>query len=86
MRSWEGNARRYRGGGRGKENVLTAEVFYPLHFLPRAVFLGEIIAAAHGANRARARVIAEVEAATFSPFPAMFSLGTPASGSNQMSS
>lgn len=22
--SWEGNAKKYRGGGRGKENVLTA--------------------------------------------------------------
>ena len=67
--SWEGNARKYRDGGRGKENVLTAEVFYPLSFLPRAVFLGEIIAGAHGADAARRRVIAEVEEAAVSVLP-----------------
>lgn len=64
--SWEGNARKYRGGGRGKENVLTAEVFYPLSFLPRAAFLGEVIAQAHGADAARRRVVAEIEDAQIS--------------------
>ena len=67
--SWEGNATKYRGGGRGKENVLTAEVFYPLHFLPRSAFLGEILTGAHGADVARGRVIAEVEEAEVSLLP-----------------
>lgn len=64
--SWEGNARKYRGGGRGKENVLTAEVFYPLSFLPRTAFLGEVVAHAHGADAARGRVTAEIEDAQIS--------------------
>ena len=55
--SGEGNARRCQDGGRGKENVLTAEEFYPLDFLPRAVFLGRIVARAHGADAIRQRVI-----------------------------
>lgn len=67
--SWEGNARKYRGGGRGKENVLTAEVFYPLDFLPRAAFLGQIVASAHGADAARRSLIAEVEDAMVSVLP-----------------
>lgn len=67
--SWEGNARKYHDGGRGKENVLTAEVFYPLDFLPRAPFLGRILAGAHGANAVRQRVIAEIENATISFLP-----------------
>lgn len=41
--SWEGNARKYRGGGRGLENVLTAEVFQALDFLPRDAFLGRVL-------------------------------------------
>jgi hypothetical protein len=64
--SWEGNAKKYRGGGRGKENVLTAEVFYPLSFLPRAAFLGEVVTQAHGADAARRRVAAEIEDAQIS--------------------
>jgi len=67
--SWEGNARKYRGGGRGKENVLTAEVFYPLNVLPRAWFLGQVIAGARGADGARQRVIAEIERAEVSVLP-----------------
>lgn len=67
--SWEGNAKKYRGGGRGKENVLTAEVFYPLSFLPRAWFMGELIAGAHGAENARQRVIAEIEQSEVSLLP-----------------
>ena len=38
--SWEGNAWKYREGGLGLENVLTAEVFQALDFLPREAFLG----------------------------------------------
>lgn len=44
--SWEGNARKYRGGGRGLENVLTVEVFQALDFLPREVFLASVLQAA----------------------------------------
>lgn len=46
--SWEGNARTYRDGGRGLENVLTFEVFQALDFLPRTPFLGRIIRNAEG--------------------------------------
>lgn len=67
--SWEGNARKYRGGGRGRENVLTAEVFYPLDFLPRAPFLGKVVAGAKGADAARRRVVAEIEEVTVSLLP-----------------
>ena len=67
--SWEGNAKKYRGGGRGIENVLTAEVFTSLDFLPRAAFLGEVIASAQGADAARAQLVAEVEKATVSALP-----------------
>lgn len=67
--SWEGNARKYRGSGRGRENVLTAEVLSPLDFLPRATFLGEVVARAQGADAARRRVVAEIEEATVSLLP-----------------
>jgi hypothetical protein len=67
--SWEGNAKKYRGGGRGKENVLTAEVFYPLSLLPRSWFLGQVIAGAHGAQTARQRVVDEIEEAEVSLLP-----------------
>jgi len=48
--SWEGNARKYRQGGKGFENVLTAEVFQALDFLPRSSFLGRIIATLEGGD------------------------------------
>ena len=67
--SWEGNAKKYRGGGRGKENRPNSEVFYPLSFLPRAAFLGEVVARAHWADAARSRVIAEIEDALTSLLP-----------------
>lgn len=59
--SWEGNARKYRGGGVGKENVLTTEVFSALDFLPRNAFLGAVIGAAVGAGEARAALIEDIE-------------------------
>ena len=62
--SWEGHERiksAYRAGGRGQENVLAAEVLMPLDFLPRTSFLGEVLSAAHGADRARAAAAADVE-------------------------
>lgn len=68
--SWEGKSvRRYRLGGQGLENVLTAEALQALDFLPRATFLGRVVAAAHGADRARARVIAEIEEAKIDLLP-----------------
>jgi len=60
--SWEGRrARQYRQGGRGKENVLSAQVLQALDLLPRTAFLGRVIHEAHGADEARARVVKEVE-------------------------
>jgi hypothetical protein len=60
--SWAGSSiRGYRQGGRGYENVLTAEVLGALDFLPRTRFLGAVISAAHGADRARQQLIAELE-------------------------
>jgi hypothetical protein len=41
--SWEGNAAKYRGGGVGKENVLTVEVFQALDHLPRPHFLAPVL-------------------------------------------
>ncbi len=62
--SWEGNARKYCGGGIGKENVLTTEVFSALDFLPRTAFLGAVLATASGASQARAALIDQIEAGT----------------------
>lgn len=60
--SWDGQrVRAYRDGGRGRENVLTAEVLSPLSYLPRDRFLGEVLRSAHGATDACAGVAAEIE-------------------------
>lgn len=59
--SWEGNARTYREGGKGRENVLTAETFQALDFLPRTHFLGEIVGSMQGADEARAIMLSEIE-------------------------
>lgn len=68
--SWEGaTVRAYRDGGRGRENVLTAEVFLPLSYLPRSAFLGEILRSAHGSEPARARAVAEIEQADLTLLP-----------------
>jgi hypothetical protein len=41
--SWEGaRVREYRDGGRGRENVLTAEVLGALSYLPRSTFLAAV--------------------------------------------
>jgi hypothetical protein len=62
--SWEGRSvRGYRGGGRGRENVLTAEVMTALDFLPRASFLGAVLDNAQGADAARAVLASEIEEA-----------------------
>lgn len=68
--SWEGNARKYRQGGRGFENVLTAEAFQALDFLPRSSFLGRIIASLEGGDPETLRLLSEqIEHTTFSLLP-----------------
>jgi hypothetical protein len=68
--SWEGKTVKwYRLGGQGMENVLTAEALQALDFLPRTMFLGRVIAAAHGADQARQRVIDEIESARVDLLP-----------------
>ena len=68
--SWEGRrSRMYRQGGRGLENVLTAQVLQALDLLPRTAFLGRVIRDAHGADAARARVAGEVEDLTVAFLP-----------------
>jgi hypothetical protein len=68
--SWRGETiRDYRNGGRGYENVLTAEVLQGLDFLPRSNFLGKVIANSTGADKARALLALEVEDALFTLLP-----------------
>lgn len=68
--SWAGSSiRRLRNGGRGDENVLTAEVMLLLSLLPRTAFLGGVLAAAHGAEKTRALLDASLEQATVQMFP-----------------
>lgn len=68
--SWEGRTvKRYRYGGRGFENVLTAEVLLPLGYLPRRRFLGAVVQCGHGADAARARLLNEVEDVTVTLLP-----------------
>ena len=74
--SWEGNARHYRYGGAGYENVLTAEVFQVMDFLPRSHFFGAILAGAHGgATSALETLVREVEKATFGLLPGDVDVG-----------
>lgn len=65
--SWEGNARRYRDGGLGLENVVTTEVFQALDFLPRQAFLGRVLAGASGAPMVQAQ--ADIEQAVVDLLP-----------------
>ena len=68
--SWVGSTiNSYREGGRGFENVLTAEVFQALDFLPRNSFLGKIVDASRGAKSSREIFIKEIEQAEFSLLP-----------------
>jgi hypothetical protein len=74
--SWEGKrvVHLYRGGGRGKENVLTAEVMISLDFLPRTHFLAEVLRAAHGAENALEGVAAQIEDCELSVLPPQLTL------------
>ena len=67
--SWEGNARKYRSGGLGKENVLTTEVFQALDFLPRRHFLGSVLDIVEGHSPREVRLAATVEQMTVSVLP-----------------
>lgn len=69
--SWEGSAvRQYRRGGRGMENVLTADVFSALDSLPRVPFLANVLSAATWADRGRRDgLLAEIGSAEFTIFP-----------------
>ncbi|MFC9693745.1 hypothetical protein ACFTSF_34655 [Kribbella sp. NPDC056951] len=68
--SWEGRlVRGYRQGGRGRENVLTAEVLGPLSYLPRAIFLAAVLRKAHGADETRELVATEAEEAAITLLP-----------------
>jgi len=67
--SWEGNARRYRFGGRGLENVLVTEVFLALDLLPRDLFLGEILRQSHGASVTRHSICRQIEQASVEVLP-----------------
>jgi hypothetical protein len=74
--SWEGKSvRAYRDGGRGRENVLTAEVLWPLSCLPRSAFLAEVLQHAHGAEAVRIQAAEEVEEADVTLLPDQIELG-----------
>jgi hypothetical protein len=68
--SWEGtDIKSYRQGGRGYENVLTTEVLQALDFLPRATFLGSIIASLHGSGIGAVSLLSEIEEAKILVLP-----------------
>jgi hypothetical protein len=68
--SWVGaQIRSFHDGGLGLENVLTAEALTALDFLPRTDFLGAVLQAAHGADAARSKAVAEIEQAEVTLFP-----------------
>jgi hypothetical protein len=68
--SWEGSpSRSYRHGGRGRENVLTAEVLTALDHLPRSRFLGAVLTAAHGDEDATTQAARDAEAFTVDFLP-----------------
>ncbi|MBD2033861.1 hypothetical protein H6F76_02180 [Leptolyngbya sp. FACHB-321] len=83
--SWVGSKiRNYHQGGRGFENVLTAEVFQALDFLPRKQFLGAVIEASHGAEKVRMLLRQEIEQSEFRLLPGVEnSYLIPSAGSHQ---
>ncbi len=67
--SWTGSLiTKYRGGGRGFENVLSTEVLQALDFLPRTAFLGSV-ALHDGAAASRQALRDEAEQADFLVLP-----------------
>lgn len=81
--SWE-HATSYRHGGRGRENVLSAEVLMALDFLPRERFLGAVIQAATGAEQSRDVLVREIEEAELRFLPGDMPLVSNRSGKNQL--
>ena len=81
--SWE-RATSYRQGGRGRENVLSAEVMMALDFLPRHRFLGSAIRAAEGAEQARTVLINEIEEAEIRFLPGDMTLAPNRTGNDQL--
>lgn len=81
--SWE-RATSYRQGGRGRENVLSAEVIMALDFLPRDHFLGAAMQAAKGAEQARNLLIGEIEEADLRFLPGDMVLAPNRSGNDQL--
>ncbi|MEO5318750.1 hypothetical protein PV761_09210 [Arthrobacter sp. CC3] len=81
--SWE-HATSYRQGGRGRENVLSAEVMMALDFLPRDRFLGAAIRAATGAESARTLLINEIEEAELRFLPGDLTLAPNRPGNDQL--
>ena len=73
--SWE-DATQYHNGGRGRENVLTAEVFQSLDFLPRADFLGGALCTAQGATEAVQALVQEAATADITTLPGDIFLAT----------
>lgn len=69
--SWMGSqVKLLRQGGRGQENVLTAEVLQGLDFLPRSHFLGTVLhKACETGSEAKLQLINEVEEAELVLFP-----------------
>lgn len=69
--SWTGRLiTNYRGGGRGYENVLSAEVLQALDFLPRGDFFGSIVEGLHDGNaETRAALRHGAEEANFLVLP-----------------
>ena len=74
--SWSGKRiRRYRNGGAGYENVLTAEVFQILDFLPREHFFGAIINSMQTCRETiQNQIYEEIEAGEFTLLPGNFYL------------
>lgn len=66
--SWE-KAVNYRRGGRGMENVLTAEVLIGLDLLPRTHFLAAVVDSCSGADEVRAILADQAESARLSLLP-----------------
>jgi hypothetical protein len=74
--SWAGKTvNKYRDGGKGLENVLSAEVLQLLDFLPRTEFLGEIFKFLHSASDAVVKhLIEEIEEVGMNLFPGNYYL------------
>lgn len=70
--SWEGRlvSKKYRDGGRGKENVLTTEIFLALQFLPRFPFIDEVVSTfVSESDRKSFLTPEEIESSEFIVFP-----------------